>query len=472
MTQPFDYFVVLAEMRTGSNFLESNLNAFDQIECFGEAFNPHFPGYPNKDELLGVTLAQRTADPMVLLSRIKAQNGGIGGFRFFHDHDPRVLDICLNDPRCAKVILTRNPVDSFVSWKIAQATGQWKLTDVRRRKDSKVRIDPQEFKTHMAALQDFQVQVMNRLQRSGQTGFYIAYEDLQDLDVLNGMARFLGIDAALESLNKSLKPQNPGGLTQKVSNFSQLKDAMVELDQFNLSRTPNFEPRRGPLVPRYLAAPQSALLFQPMPGGPDERVCRWLSNLDDGADLIGGFNQKTLRRWKSDHKGHRSFTVLRHPVARAHAVFCEKILNPDTAFGQIRRTLRQVYKMPIPAKTLDDSYDSAAHRAAFLSFLEFVKANLLGQTSIRQDACWATQASVLKGFAEFSLPDMIIRENEMTSYLPALAVQVGRFDAAEPADPVNDFPHQLADIYDAEIEELAADIYQRDYLMFGFDRWA
>ena len=53
MTGNFDYFVVFAEMRTGSNFLESNLNAFDGIECHGEAFNPHFIGYPNKTELLG-----------------------------------------------------------------------------------------------------------------------------------------------------------------------------------------------------------------------------------------------------------------------------------------------------------------------------------------------------------------------------------------------------------------------------------
>jgi hypothetical protein len=29
----------------------------------------------------------------------------------------------------------------------------------------------------------------------------------------------------------------------------------------------------------------------------------------------------------------------------------------------------------------------------------------------------------------------------------------------------------LGDIYDDEIEALGADVYQRDYMMFGFDRW-
>ena len=31
----FDYFVVFAEMRTGSNFLEANINAFDGLTCHG-----------------------------------------------------------------------------------------------------------------------------------------------------------------------------------------------------------------------------------------------------------------------------------------------------------------------------------------------------------------------------------------------------------------------------------------------------
>jgi len=40
MSDRFDCFVVFAEMRTGSNFLEANLNAFDGLTCHGEAFNP------------------------------------------------------------------------------------------------------------------------------------------------------------------------------------------------------------------------------------------------------------------------------------------------------------------------------------------------------------------------------------------------------------------------------------------------
>lgn len=475
MYSQFDYFVVFAEMRTGSNFLETNLNAFQGLNCVGEAFNPHFIGYPNKSEILGVTLEQRTENPQLLIDRIRNEPGTLAGFRFFHDHDPRVLDICLNDPRCAKIILTRNPVDSYVSWKIAQATGQWKLTDVRRRKASKVRFDATEFKRHLEKLQDFQASLLRALQITGQTGFYVAYEDLQDLDVMNGAARFLGLNETLESLDTSLKRQNPSPVSEKVSNFDDISRSLADLDRFNLSRTPNFEPRRGASVPSYAAAPKTPLLYLPIRSGPEDEVIQWLASLDqvDPDGLLTQLNQKALRQWKRAHNGHRSFTVVRHPVARIHAVFCSRILSTqEGSYNQIRKTLHKVYKVPLPDDAMHPDYDVAAHRAAFVGFLTFIKANLSGQTGLRVDPHWASQSIILKGFGELALPDMIVREDEMDSNLPALAMQLGRMDAPEPVKASPDRPHALKDIYDDEIEALVSDIYQRDYMMFGFDRWA
>jgi len=36
----------------------------------------------------------------------------------------------------------------------------------------------------------------------------------------------------------------------------------------------------------------------------------------------------------------------------------------------------------------------------------------------------------------------------------------------------DDTPFTLADIYDDEIETMIAQIYQRDYMMFGFGPWS
>lgn len=471
----FDYFVVFAEMRTGSNFLEANLNAFESFECFGEAFNPHFIGYPNRDEIAGVAQHTRDADPMQLIKAVRDVPDKLGGFRYFHDHDPRILDVMLDDPRCAKIILTRNPLDSYVSWKIAQATGQWKLTNVKRRKDSQVRFDKAEFETHVTKLQEFQVQLLNRLQSAGQTAFYIAYEDLQDLDVLNGLAKFLGSDERLEALDGSLKKQNPSALEDKVSNFKDMEQAFAGLDPFNLTRTPNFEPRRGPAVPGFVTGAHAGLLYMPIRSGPEAEVCAWLAGLDGVAveDLPTKLNQKELRQWKRRKPGHRSFTVLRHPVARAHAAFCDKILQTGPGcFADIRKTLRNFHKLPLPGKMPDEDYGVEVHKLAFGGFLEFLKANLAGQTNIRVDAHWATQASVMQGMAQFSLPDMVLREDDLTEALPRLAASVGYDGAKEPRPTSPDQPFAIEEIYDDEIEALVADIYQRDYMMFGFTPYA
>ena len=164
--------------------------------------------------------------------------------------------------------------------------------------------------------------------------------------------------------------------------------------------------------------------------------------------------------------------MLRHPVARAHAAFCTRILprGPGT-FAEIRKTLRNFYKLPIPGDQPGENYDVAAHRAAFVAFLEFLRANLNGQTSIRVDAHWATQAAALQGMAQFTLPDLIIREEEMGPALDRLAREMGYRKAEPPKAAAADGPHALKDIYDAEIEALAAQVYQRDYLLFGFEAW-
>ena len=474
MARRFDCFVVLAEMRTGSNLLEANLNALDDVECHGEAFNPHFIGYPARTEILGITQAMRDADPARLIAAIRERSDGLGGFRLFHDHDRRARDICIDNPRCAKIVLTRNPLDSYVSLRIAQATGQWKLTNVTRRRDSRIRFDAADFERYLARLQGFQVELLNRLQVTGQTAFHIGYDDLHRLDVINGLAAFLGCDARLERLDTALKKQNPEQLSDKVSNYDEMVRALARMDRFDLTRTPNFEPRRGPAVPGFMTGAKTPLLFMPVRGGPEAEVATWLAALDGVTtdDLPKGLNQKELRRWKRRNPGHRSFTVLRHPAARAHTVFCTRILNDGPgSFRQIRATLRRHMKLSIPETLPDAGYDRSAHRTAFLAFLAFLRANLAGQTAIRVDAHWASQAALLEGMAQFGAPDMVLREDELPQMLPVLARQMGESASPEPPTVAADVPFALNDIHDHEVAARVRAAYMRDYTTFGFDDW-
>ena len=465
----FDSFVVFAEMRTGSNFLETNINALDGVTCHGEAFNPNFIGYPNRDDILGVSRDVRDDDPHVLLDTIRNAKG-VNGFRYFNSHDPRVFDAIMADRACAKIILTRNPIESYVSWKIAKSTGQWKLTDVKRLREDTVEFEDTQFETHIAKLQAFQMRLLAGLQQTGQTAFYVDYEDLQDLDVMNGLAMYLGVEARLTELDKSLKKQNPSALSQKVKNFSDMESALARMDRFNLNRTPNFEPRRGPSVPSYVAAPTSALLYLPIRSGPEDAVTAWLAALDDAdpKKLITKFTQKSLRDWKQDHPGHRSFAVVRHPVARAHATFCEKILPTGKgSYVGIRKTLAKQFKLTLPRKVSDSAYGPEEHRLAFIGFLRWVKSNLSGQTATRVESRWATQIASLQGFCEFGPPDMVLREDRLEDDLAILAAQIGK--DTMPTLGVTD-PHadRLAEIYDQDVKDAAWDTYQRDYIAFGF----
>ncbi|RBI82682.1 nodulation protein NodH [Rhodosalinus halophilus] len=474
MSGRFDWFVVFAEMRTGSNFLETNLNALDGVACHGEAFNPHFIGYPNRTEVLGVTLAERDADPERLLGAIRRAPDTLAGFRYFHDHDPRVLDAVLDDPRCAKVVLTRNPLESYVSRKIAQATGQWKLTNLSRRREGLAEFDPVEFERHVAELHGFQLELLRALQTRGQTAFYIAYEDLQDLAVINGLAAWLGVDSRLSELDRSLKRQNPEPVADKVANPEALETGIARLDRFNLSRTPAFEPPRGPAVPGWRAAPRAPVLYLPMRGGPEAEACAWLAALDgaEPGELLGDFTQGTLRKWMRAHPGHRSFTVLRHPLARAHHVFCTRILPTGAgSFARVRRVIQRTHGLELPEEWPDPAWSADRHRQAFERFLGFLKDNLAGNTNLRIAGEWCSQGVALQGMGEFAPPDLVVREDEMADWLPLIARAAGRPDAPPPPAAPPDAPMSLATIHDRRLERLAREVYARDYERFGFGDW-
>lgn len=465
---PFDYFVVLAEMRTGSNLIEANLNEFEGITCEGEVFNSHFISHEGKDALYGVTLAQRDRNPMELLWAIRAQPD-LTGFRFFHDHDARVLPTFMQDPRCAKIILTRNPLDSYVSLKIAQATQQWKLGDVKTKRSAQVAFDPVEFEEHMTRIQGFQAKVLRLLQTSGQTAFYLAYEDANDVDVLNGLAAWLGVDARIEAPSRKLKRQNPEPLEQKLTNPDAVRDGLARLDRFNLSRTPNFEPRRGPMVWGLRACASLPIAYLPMPGAPDPGVLEWMAQIDEGRPPQTDFTAQGWRDWLRANPARAVFSVLHHPLARAHEVYLRQVVHGQRA--NVRAFLARVHGVTLPEKDAMDSYDDALHRAGFLAYLRFVAANLNGQTAIAVLPAWASQTKVIEGVMGQAPLHHLFRTEGLARDLPGLGAGLG-LDLPAFAPVATPRRFTLAGIYDAEIEAAGRAAYGLDYEALGFEDWS
>jgi len=236
--------------------------------------------------------------------------------------------------------------------------------------------------------------------------------------------------------------------------------ALAKLDRFNLSRTPNFEPRRPAAIPGYVASAVAPMIFLPVKGAPQQPILDWFTAL---GPVEGDFTHKTLRQWKRAHPGHRAFTVLRHPLDRAHRAFWA--LEQGALLPEQRTILERVHQVVLPKKGA--TLDRATRHASFLAFLRFLKRNLSGQTGFRTDAAWASQTAILQGFGNFQPPDLILREETLVEGLAFVAAELGIAAPRIVADP-DDCDAALDAIRDGELEEAARDAYQRDYMGFGF----
>lgn len=461
MSDSFSSFVIFAEMRTGSNLLEATLNGVKKITCFGEAFNPYMMGWPDKDELLGVTRDEREADPHVLLAKLFEKPGHLTGFRYFHDHDPRVFDAILDNRSCAKIVLTRNPLDSYVSTRLAWETNQWKLNETETPIPAAITYDGAEFRQLVADVEQFQLKVMQRLQQSGQSAFWLGYEDLRSEEVMTGLLHWMGRrDLTRVSPGSDQVPQNPRELSDKVRNFDEMEADLRQLDPFLLRRIPNFEPRRGPAVPSYVTCDAGAgLIHMPISGGPVEVVRGWLTALGPTG---GDQTQGGLRQWKRAHPGHRSFAVLRHPLHRAWDGFLHLLVR---AKPELRELMRTVHRVPLPEDAgLADLSDDDSGRL-FADFLGFLRRNLNGQTTLPTHPHWASQTEILSGFSRFTVPDLLVREDRLADDLGHLARMAGIAEARQDCLAPDLPPDFLAD---PALQRAARGAYLRDYVSFGF----
>ena len=450
-------FVLFAEMRTGSNHLEESLNALTGVESFGEIFNPVFLGAHNRTELMGIDMAARDADPVPLLDAV-LDAPGITGFRFFHDHDPRILDRVLADRTVAKVILSRNPVDSYVSLGIASRTGQWRLFNPKMAKEAKARFDGAAFDAGLERATAFRARVHGALQRSGQAPFLIDYADIGDVDVVNGIAAFLGTEDRLDALPGRLKRQNPGAAVDKVENPEALRAHLEGLDPFALHALPGMEPPRGPRVPRTVVGARTPLMMIPIPGGPTAAVSGWLA-ARDGAAPRTGLTQKDLRPWMQDNPGFHAVSVLRHPLARAWEVMVGAVMPAQGGpLAAARALAARHHGVDWP----DDAGDAAAMATAFKGWLRFLRDNLGGRSAAPIHDAWASQAATVAGMAAFVPPHRLIPERDLAATLGAL---VGE---AAPTLAAPDWPLPLEAVADDEAAALCHDAYRRDYLVFGF----
>ena len=470
MHKPFKYFVILAGMRTGSNLLESRLNAFAGIHCHGELFNPAFINTPGTACYLSVSLEQRTSAPLSLIERIQDRTEVLSGFRLFHEHNRVVWDYVIQDEACAKIVLNRSTLDSWVSLEIAKATDQWRIGNVSRRRTAKVDFDALAFQQYEQSSSEIQRKIQHSLQSSAQSAFYIGYDDLNDVEVLNGLAGWLGLSERIESMHQEIIKQNPEPLSEKVTNFDTLKFRLPANDPAGIMRTPNFEARRGAIFPEIRTGFSTPLIFLSLEGGPTKSVRKWLSEID-GVDInsLGkSFDHGRLDTWRRARSSFMSFTVVREPLKRAFSSFLNFSMNGALRRRGVGKATESDLGSGIYARDMQEE----SLRVPFKSFLRQVENVLQGSAPERPHNAILDQTSLLEQYAKAIIPDRIFREENLVIELNEIAESAG-CNGPKAYTPIEESLPEIKLVIDDEIIDLTQKIYRRDYLRFGFatDSW-
>ena len=483
-SRPFNSFAIFGAMRSGSNLLEKYINQYQDLICHGEIFNPGLIRRAAREDYLGVFRQERLDHPERMLAAIlKATPDKIPGFRIFQAHDARMISHALKDRYCAKIILTRNPVDSFTSLKIAAKTNQWMISDAAHRKHAKIHFDLEEYAEYLAERSAYYANITKALEMSGQPSFEIGYDELNDLDRINQLAAFIGAREVKTALDEPIKRQNPQGLAEKISNFQEVKKAL------NLSATGTADPlvklpkkATGTDLSRIYFCKQIPLGFAPVPAVPDGGIRQW-QMFHDHNMAKNGFTRQRFDEWKASRPNAVFFSVVQHPVRRAYHVFMQKIFpTVPQGYLAIRQQLESRFGLLLPEGEItpatpravleDSGYGLEAHRIAFKQFLVFASGNLAGETDIRQDGKWQLQSEIIRRYRVLHPVAHVFKSEQLQADLSYLENRLGLkpyFGWKDEAEPV--FSFALSDIYDAEVEALTQAAYGQDYNEFSYQPW-
>ena len=479
--QPFTSFVMLGAMRSGSNLLESYLNKYEGLICHGELFQRSFIGSLGCTKYLGIDLDTRNAEPQRLLTAARAANPRkITGFRMFQEHDQMVMDMVLKDRFCAKIILTRDPIESFVSLQIALITKQWLVSDIAHRKEVQIHFDLDEYAAYLKTRAHFYDLIANALSISEQPFFQIDYSMLGEINNINRLAAFIGDRQAKSKLAQPIKRQNPGTLASKISNIEEVRaalDAPALHQQHPPILTPVLESDTD--TSRAYFCQNLPLAFGPQPAVPDLGVRTWLAFHNKQA-VSNGYTSHKFAEWQARAPNSVFFTVVRHPVLRAYNAFMNKIFNSaEGGYIAIRKDLESQFGLMLPQGEISIKHSRSAlessgygmeeHRISFKLFLIFVAKNLEAKTKIRQDGKWQLQTEIIRRY-KIMHPDVIVLKNETLKlglkYLENRMNLTPNNHWENTPEPAYPFP--LAEVYDAEIEALTRAAYGPDYQELGY----
>lgn len=257
LSMPSERFVIFNFPRSGSNLLCSMLNQHPEILCHHEIFNPKKVYYAkNFHELLGGSeVLDRSAlisGKIGISSKIKRDfnpekfcfelwrhhyNYKAVGFNLFPSHVPNTAAVIAGDHSVKKILLLRkNKLKCYVSRMIARQTGVWDLYARKNRLEHKktpqisLRVNPRDLVRWSKKYDSYFREMQRVLTEKDQPFIQINYEDLvgkEGVQVKSKILSFINVLVEPEYLESPLKKQNPNCVFDLISNFSEVKEALV-----------------------------------------------------------------------------------------------------------------------------------------------------------------------------------------------------------------------------------------------------
>jgi hypothetical protein len=232
-------FLLVGMMRSGSNFLERKLGTLADVRCHGELFNPAFIGFSHEcaGRLQGYERDQpavRDRDESAFIAAVdQACDRPVIGLRLFLDHSSAMTSRLLYDPTVAKIVLSRNLLEAYISLETARETGVWLTTEVSAAAPKAVKVEVQKLITFALRQSLYYNDVQSVLHQTGQRYLQVDYKDIKSLDRLNEIAGFIGSAHRFAKVDEPIRKQNPGKLEDRIADFPKL---LEELKRRQLAR--------------------------------------------------------------------------------------------------------------------------------------------------------------------------------------------------------------------------------------------
>lgn len=223
-------FVLFSWARTGSYFLTDLLDQQPGVDCHGEAYR--FEEIElnsqclNRLKLKKSEVAKRDANPLDFLDKIyQCSTAPVVGFKLFPHHAPEVQKAIMEDPSVRVIFLVRNPIQSYISEMKARQTGNWTLqSDREEGAGEALQLDLDEcLRLFLIRKKIYEKCRARAVLWTDFPLFVIDYSELNDSNILNKLASFLGLEGWSTSVEQHYFKQLRAPYPELIENWQEVE---------------------------------------------------------------------------------------------------------------------------------------------------------------------------------------------------------------------------------------------------------